>query len=94
MIQTRLLHQVISRRPIAMTIKQRSDNSATQHSIECFVVLLRLPLGDHMIALRKAANVQPFGIRWTTTKARVARRVSFLNAFLDVFTLTAMTSVP
>ena len=51
MIQPGLLHQVISRRPVAVTIEQRADDPATQHSGKRFLISLRLESGDNLIAL-------------------------------------------
>src|SRR5678810_470379 len=64
-----------------MAVEQRADDAAAQHAFKRLVFLARLPLGDDLIAIRKAAHVQTFRIRRPTTKAREIRRVSFLNAF-------------
>src|SRR5712691_8599651 len=81
MIHSGLLHQVVGRGPVAVTIEQRPDNPATQHSRKSFLISLRLESGDDFIALRKASNVQALLVRRATTKARIVWRVSFLNTF-------------
>src|ERR1041385_3676891 len=65
--------------PVAMTDEQSADDAAAQHAVKSLVLLARLPLGDDLIAFRKAAHVQPLRIRRSTTKASEIRRVSFLD---------------
>src|SRR5215813_2808584 len=70
--------------PVAMTVEQGADDAAAQHAVERLVLLARLPLGDDLVAVRKAAHVQTLRIRRSTTKASEIRRVSFLNALHNV----------
>src|SRR5205807_10481990 len=79
MVRSGFLHQVISRGPIAMTIEQRADDAAAQHSRKGFLISLGLERRDDFIATWKAANVQTFFIRRTATKAGIVWRVSFLE---------------
>src|SRR5258708_8246800 len=81
MIQSGLLHQVVGRGAVAVTIGQRPDTPASQHSRKSFLISFRLEGGDDFIALRKASNVQALLVRRATTKARVVWRVSFLDTF-------------
>ncbi len=92
MIQSGFLHQVIRARPVAMTIQQRADDAAAQHSRKRFLISLWLERRNDFIAAREAANVQALFVRRAATKAGVVRRVGFLNAlfgrvhmFLDFF---------
>ena len=79
MIQALLLHQVIRRGPVAMTVEQCANDPAAQHSRKCFLIGFRVEGCDDFIAAREAANVQTFLVRWTTAKASHAWRVSFLE---------------
>src|SRR4051812_35123265 len=72
-------HHRVGRRPIQMTVEQRADDAAVQHSRKGFLPLFGFKVGHDFITLREAANVQPLWIRRTTTEARVVRRVSFLK---------------
>ena len=85
MIQSGLLHQVVGRGPVAVTIEQRPDDAAAQHSGERFLISLRLKRRDDFIAAREASNVQALLIRRATTKARIVWRVSFLDTFFVRF---------
>ena len=62
MVGAGFIHQVPGGGPVAVTIEQRTDDSAIQYSGERFVFLFRLPLCDHFIAFRETANAQAFGI--------------------------------
>src|SRR6185369_871941 len=64
-----------------MTVEQRADDAAAQHAFERFVFFARLPLGDDLVAVGKASDMQAFRIRRSTTEAREIRRVSFLDTF-------------
>src|SRR5581483_1075775 len=81
MIKSGLLHQVIRRRPITMTIKQSADDPAAQHSRKRFLISFRIESRDDLIALRKTADVQTFLIGGPATEAGHVRRVSFLETF-------------
>ena len=72
-------HQMISRGPVAMAIKQCPDNAAIQNSIERFVFLLRFPLSDDFAVLRETSNVQPVRIRRAATPADIVGRIFFLK---------------
>src|SRR6185369_12799552 len=65
-----LLHQMPCRRPVAVTIEERADDPAAQHSLECFVLLARLPLSDNLFAICKTANVQALRVRRSTAETR------------------------
>ena len=82
MIRGGFLHQVIRGGPVAMTIQQRADDAAAQHSGKCFLISRRLKGRHDFITLGKAANVQALFIRWSTSKARHAGRVGFLETFV------------
>ncbi len=83
MIQSGLLHQIVGRSPVAVTIEQCADNAPAQHSRKRFLIGFRLERRDNFIAARKAANVQAFFIRGTTAKAGIVRRVCFLDALFS-----------
>ena len=80
-ISAGFVHQMPGRGPVAVTIEQRADDAATEHSLESFVLLTRLPFRDDLFAVGKAADVQAFRICWSTTEAGKVGSVSFLNAF-------------
>src|SRR5882724_13237020 len=84
MVHTGAFHQMISSGPVAMTVEQRTDNAATEHSGKCLLISFGLKLRDYFVTLRITANLQAFFIRRPATKTRIVRRVSFLNAFHDV----------
>jgi hypothetical protein len=67
-----------------MTIEQRADDSATQHSLKRFVLLAWLPFRDNFLAVRKTPNVQTLWVRWATAKAGEIRRVRFLDTVHDL----------
>src|SRR6266446_7554502 len=73
---------MVGRRPVAMAIEQRPDNSAVQNSRKRFVLLFRFPFRYHFIAFRETADAQSVSIRRAATPARVLRRVLFLKRFL------------
>lgn len=81
MIHSGFLHQVIRSRPVAVTIEQRADDPAAQHAGKRFLISFGLKGRNDLIAAREAANVQALFVRRAAPKARVARRVSFLDAF-------------
>lgn len=76
------VHQVPRRGPVAMAVEQRADDAAVQHAFISFVFRTRLPLGNNLFAVCKAANMQALGISGTTTKAREIRREDFLNTLV------------
>ena len=82
MIRAGFLHQVIRGGPVAVTIEERANNSATQHSGKGFLISRRLESRDHFIAFGEAANVQSLFIRWPTSEARHLRRIGFLETFV------------
>ena len=77
----RALHQMISRRPVAVTIEQRADDAAIQNSRKCFVLFLRLPFCNDFIVFWKTVNTQSFGIRRPATPARIVWSILFLQRF-------------
>src|SRR5215208_5968893 len=72
-----LLHEVPRRRPVAMTVEQRADDPAAQHSLKRFILLRRLPLRDNLVTIGKAANVQALRVRRSTAEAREIWSVGF-----------------
>ena len=82
-----LLHQMPRCRPVAVTIEERADDSTTQHSLERFILLARLPLSDNFFAVGKTADVQALRVRWSTAEAREIRGVSFLDTLHKDFKL-------
>jgi hypothetical protein len=73
---------LICRRPVAVTIQQRADDAATQHSGERFLISFGFESGDNLLTLGKAADVQTFLVRGPTAETRHVRRVSFLNTLV------------
>ena len=71
-----------------MTVEQRADDAAAQHSFERLVFLAGLPLRDNLIAIRKAANVQTLRISGTATETREIWSVRFLDTFHAVYLAT------
>jgi hypothetical protein len=82
MIESGSLHQMVSRGPVAMTVEHGAGDTAAQHPRKRFLISFRLPVSDHFVAPRKAANVQPFSVGGTATKTRQPRRVGFLETFV------------
>jgi hypothetical protein len=72
-------HQIISRRPVAMTVEQNADDAAIQNSLKSFVLLLRSPLSDDFAVLRETLNVQPSRVRRAATKTHIVWRILFLK---------------
>jgi hypothetical protein len=58
-----LLHQMIRRRPIGMTVEQCSNDPAVKHSGKCLVVLLRRPFGNYFVTFGKTIYPKAFLIR-------------------------------
>src|SRR5215213_6234368 len=81
LIGAALLHQVPRCRPVAVTIEERADDAAAQHSLKRFILLTRLPLRDNLVAIRKTADVKALRVRWPTAKTREIRGVGFLDTF-------------
>src|SRR5439155_19378753 len=81
MIQPEAFHQMVSSGPVTMTVKHGTGDAATQHSRKRFLVGFCLPVSDNLVALREAANVQPFFVCRATTKTGEVWRVGFLDAF-------------
>jgi hypothetical protein len=75
----RFVHQMPSRRPIAVTIEQRADDSAIKDPGKCFVTRLWLPFCDDFLAAWKTPNPQPIRIRRTATPAGIGGGESFLQ---------------
>jgi len=82
MVLFRVPHQVIGRRPIAMTVEQRADNAAIQDPGKRFVFLLWFPFCNDFAVLRKTANTQSFGIRWAAAPTRIVRGIAFLQGLI------------
>ena len=74
-----LLHQVPRSRPVAVTIEERADDPAAQHSLKRFILLTRLPLRDNLFAVGKTTDVQAFRVRRSTAETREIRGKCFLN---------------
>src|ERR1700730_17026526 len=72
-------HQVISRCPVAMAIKQCSNPAAVQTARERFIFPLRLPFGDYVVVLGKTANAQAFRIGWAASPADIVWGVFLLQ---------------
>ncbi len=70
---------MIRRRPIAMTVEQRADDAAIQNSGKRLVLFRRLPFGNDLAVLRKAANPQSLRIRRAAPPARIVRSILFLE---------------
>lgn len=75
----RALHQVIRRRPVAVTIQKSADDPAVQNSWERFVFLFRFPFRNHFTVLGETADAQAFGVGRAASPACVVRRVRFLQ---------------
>src|SRR4051794_25127993 len=57
------LHQMPRCGPVAVTIEERADDPAAQHSRKRFVFFTRLPLCDNLVAIRKTSDVQTLRVR-------------------------------
>jgi len=62
-----------------MTIEERTNDPAAQHSRKRLLITFRLESRYHLVALRKAANVQALFVRRAATKANHVWRVGFLE---------------
>ena len=81
MIGAGFFHQVVRGGPVAVTIEERANNSAAQHSGKCFLISFRIERGGYFLAVREAANVQALFIRRAATEARHVWRIRFLETF-------------
>ena len=59
MVCARLVHEMLGRRPVAMAIEQRADDSAVQDAGKCFIFRLRYPLRTTSSPFDKTADAQP-----------------------------------
>ena len=71
----RLLHDVISRRPIAVAIEERADNAAVEDARERLVFRFRLPLRHDRVAFREAAEAQPVRVGRAGARKSTVRRM-------------------
>ena len=62
-----------------MTIKQRADDAAVEHSRKSLVIFFRMPLGDDIAILGKAANMKALFVCRPAAKANSVWRVFFLK---------------
>jgi hypothetical protein len=61
-----------------MTIQQRPDDAAIQHTLEGLVLFSRLPFSNNLITFWKAPDAQALRIRGPATEAGVIGCVRFL----------------
>src|SRR5260370_14262498 len=81
MVQSRVLNQMIGCGPVAMTIQERPNDSAAQHSWKCSLIGLRLPGTDYFLTPGETANAQALLVCRAAAEARQVRRVGFLKVF-------------
>lgn len=72
------VHQVPSRRPVRMTIKQGADDAAIQYAGESLMVRLGLPRRYNLIILGHATNSKALCVGGATSKTNTFWRVLFL----------------
>src|SRR5215472_7203103 len=82
MLRAALLHQVVSRGPIAVTVEQNTDDAAAEYAGKGFIPGLGLPFSDYLRAGGKTPNPQSPLVGRSATKAGHARSESFLEALL------------
>ena len=82
--ESTLLHEVPSRRPVRMAIKNRADDSAVEHSWKCFVMGFRCPVandfGGCSTVVDMAVDTKTLRVQWTASKT---------GAFGSILTLQA-----
>ncbi len=71
---------MVSRRPIAVAIKQRAANAAVQHARKRQVMRLRFPLGNNFIAFYKALDSKALVVARAAAKTLIVRCVLVLEA--------------
>ncbi len=78
-------HQAVCRRPVRMTVEQRSQDATIQHPLKRFVVRLWHPICYDFFPFGEALDAEPLGVGRATAKALVVRSVGFLEAQHDVW---------
>src|SRR5437899_2457626 len=73
---------MIRRGPIAVAIKQCSDNATIQNSGKRLVLFVRLPFRHDLIAFGEATDAQSLSICRSATPADIVWRVFFLERFV------------
>lgn len=81
MVEICSVHEVPGGCPVTVAIEQSSDDAATQHSFESFLILLGVEFCDDLLTVGKAPNVQTFRVGWSTTEAGKIWCVGFLDTF-------------
>ncbi len=74
-----LVHEMPRGSPVAMTVKQASNQSAVQCGRECLIFWLRSPFADHKVVLWKALDIQTVLVRRTAAKTDAVRRIRVLQ---------------
>lgn len=77
-----LLHQMMRRRPIQVTVEKRSDDPSVQHAGERLMMFLRTPFTNVLITLDEASDSKPLLVRTTASEADALRCICFLQGFL------------
>ncbi len=70
---------MIGRRPVAMAIEQRANDTAIQDAGKRFVFFLGFPFSDDFAVFRKTTNTQAVQVRRAATPARIVRGILFLQ---------------
>lgn len=78
LIFSTLFHEVISGRPIRVTIEERADDASVQHPRKSLVMRLGIPFRDELIALGKASNSESLFIGRAAAEANAAGRIRLL----------------
>lgn len=73
------LHQKVGRRPVRVTIEQRADDAAIQHTGKCLMMRLGVPLRDNFVTGRKTVHVQTLFIRRPAAEANAVWRILLLK---------------
>jgi hypothetical protein len=77
----RLLDQRVSRCPVAVTIQNRANNPAIQHSLERVVLRSWLPLGHYDISFYPALEMESVPVRRPAAEADTLGSESVLETF-------------
>ena len=85
-------HHKVCRCPIGMTVEQRADDPAVEHTRKRLLMRLSVPRRNDFVAIGKAVDMQPLIIRRPAAKADARRRVSLLQRFRIAHTIISKTN--
>src|SRR5438128_359886 len=75
-------HEVVGRRPVRVAVEKSSGNAAGKDTIECLVMLRRVPDGDDLIAAYDTLDAQTLPVDRPTSKADPAGVIPVLERLI------------